>query len=228
MRVPITVLNVCQLCDLDAIRYALGSVQFSSTEDAGRAVATDGRTLLVADWDNPGEPIGEPALVSHSTCQAALTSCGTPQVFLSCQDGQVRLSSDDDGSMSIGAPAGEGRFPAVDGIMFPVNKPASVQLNLQRLKALVDTLAVVLPGEDVLVKLTIDSEGAKRVIISHDRDGLRVASVLMADSTGVKPITPEPAWLPQLPEVPKPVKPKRKPVKPKRKPVKPKRKRAGR
>jgi hypothetical protein len=79
MKIPVSVMALANICEPEPSRYSLYGVKFWRVSDRGYAVATDGRRLVLVEFDtiDVGFPEGEAAsaILHHSHLEAAIKLC---------------------------------------------------------------------------------------------------------------------------------------------------------
>ncbi len=198
MKLPTSVLEICGMCDVEAIRYALGAVQLSQTGEKSRAAATNGRAAIVAEWEGDGEAVGFPALVPLAACHAVLRAWkpkrGTTPPMLGVTSNEKAVTFKNASKMEIKARNAEGSFPAIEDAFDAIRgKGTRIRLDLRKLTELVQTLNAMVPTdacEKARVTLIV---GEEKVVLSVSGNGLNIAGLLI----GLLVEKPEkPVWLP--------------------------------
>lgn len=200
MIVPRNVFEIAGICESGHDRFALGSVQFGCANGRGFAYATSGNQLIAVDWAGDLDPEKE-MLVPRLACEQVTTLWQSPTEELHLWPSQVA----DAAGSGVAYKPSEGKFPPCrEGFVEPQNS-VDVRIDLRLLKELVDTMAAMAKGTDlVYVTLSIDRNKPDKVWLTSSEEDQRsmgnVAGLLMGVGQKDHPLPSGPAWYPGMKE----------------------------
>jgi hypothetical protein len=200
MRVPKAICAITPICDSESTRYALGGVLFGRSNKKPVAVATDGRRLVHATWDEglldefkdepPPAPSRENMIVSGKTVKELASLCNgskganKKRFFLDEAAPAMRASFTEIGIVRVvETELIEGRFPNWQGTLATKDPLASVnvsgELALSTLKAVVSALECE-GSMSVRLDVIPDKDGKPTMLrITGEHDGRSVTGILM-------------------------------------------------
>lgn len=215
MRVPLNVLNLCQLCDPEVSRYSLGHVRFEQTATGPQAMANNGRVLACASWQDADPPeIDGPVYVPAQVCKTLLEAGRGRKVLILERDSLAGQTREGHELQVAWEASQEYRWPLHWQDIFSEAQPIlNIRLRLELLRQLVDALsALTWMHSAVSVVLSVqqppepstESSNREAVLFSADCDGeLKVAGAIMSMAGGSE--LTGPLWIPPAsPEAPKP------------------------
>lgn len=236
MRIPKGILQVGRICPDDDGKYSISSVHVKRIgETRGRVEATDGRSAIRCDFEEPASEIlpgfgvteeskeGFFTLVKANAAMEADKQLGKDKYLIvdeQAEQGTVRMVAPEETQVMFEGHVGDGKFPPIDDVLKPyepVCEAAGVGQRCVRvgigLRLLRDTLRAVIAAtkcDDVVLEVPLQPNRPMRIVPGRTEIPVKFEALLMPlNLTDAAMLGSKPYGkvldLSNVPEVPQPV-----------------------